>query len=153
MSLADSSPGALGLDGVDGDLPDNGTTTDPLATIGNLTPIFSPTLDNLLPSGNGMDENDLDLGSDGFLLSPTLGGLIPASPSSTSSVDTSALGIFGGLANSLLGSFVTGPANAATAEQEALAKAQLTSAISSQWFGYLLIGLVIFLVFGFIEKK
>ena len=58
-----------------------------------------------------------------------------------------------GIGSSLVGAFVTNPANATTAEGQQLATAQIQTAETSQIFSYLLLGLGIFLVFGLISKR
>jgi hypothetical protein len=134
-----------------------------------LVPSFTPqltTLENQLPMDDPISENNGD--SDSLLnltlpsLDQTQSSLSPTLSTSSSSDFATTLetalpsnisSFLGNTANSLLNAFVTGPQNAQTQEQQALTGASITSALSSQIFGYLLIGLVIFLIFGFLEKE
>jgi hypothetical protein len=59
----------------------------------------------------------------------------------------------GSIGSGLISAFVTNPQNATTAEGQSLANAEISNLTTSNLFSYLLIGLVIFLVFQFLERK
>jgi hypothetical protein len=154
-SILDDSPGALAAAGDAGlgDLPQDGP-------IENLQADFSPTLTNLLPNDpapsiitNSQPMDDLT----GVGFSPSSlsdAGFGSTDGASDISGFPDALGTeLSGVANQLLGAFVTNPANAQTQASLNAANAEIGLAQSSQLFGYLLIGLVIFLVFSLIERK
>lgn len=158
-------PGEYAASNGDGELPQDN------ATISNLTPSFTPNLDNLLPPLQTPMSSSSGYGSlSGYIgsaISEDAAGNVTNSgsgsygslfggTSSGSLFGNSSSSLFSGLAtagNSLLSAFVTTPQNAQTLESEELAKAQINSAVSGQYFGYILIGLGIFLVFTLIEKE
>jgi hypothetical protein len=109
---------------------------------------FQPSLDNLIP--NTMEE---DNGDSGAVLGALEGDATGTSDAFSASPGTSLLGTLEGLGTSAFQAFVTNPQNAQTAEQQQLQSAQVTSALSSQYFGYILIALVIWLIFSAVEKK
>lgn len=154
-SILDDSPGALAAAGDAGlgDLPQDGS-------IENLQANFSPTLTNLesqLPASiitNAPPMDDLT-GATDFLQSAA-GQSAVASDLSTSGISGFPDALFselGGLATSAFGAFVTNPQNAQTQASLNAANAEISLAKSSQLFGYLLIGFVIFIVFNLLEKK
>jgi hypothetical protein len=137
-------PGAMASDG---QLPQDGGDSE--SDIPNLTPTFST-----LQLPGTMDDTSSDSSSDSS--DSSLTGL-PATTSSdpgisNNALDTSLLGFGESAANSLLGAFVTNPANAATAEGVANNTAANALTSSGQLFSYLLIGVVLFLIWGAVEK-
>jgi hypothetical protein len=129
-------PGVLASDG---QLPqDTGASSE--------APTFLVTSPTISPLPASMDDSTSDLGDS------ALTGL-PSTDSSSNQLDTSLLGFGESIGNSLLSAFVTGPQNAATAEGVADNNAALSLSSTSAIFGYLVIGLVIFLIFSAVEKK
>ena len=158
-------PGAFaGQSDGDGSLPQDQDILPPEV----LSPSFNPVLSNLenqLPSAmedDGSDDsllqlnlpsaNEVDNSLQGATESGISTSLDPLVPSSLSFPST-LTNFLENSGSSLLSAFVTTPQNVKTAEGAALDAGSISSALSSQIFGYLLIGLVIFLVFQFAEKK
>lgn len=138
---------------LNGPLPDPGTSD-----LENLTASFNPqpavtfppttmNLGSLLGDAATSGSTDFGWGAN-----PLTGVGLSSAPS-PSTLGGSLLGFFEGTSTNLLNAFVTNPQNAQTAEQQQIASAQVTSALSSQWFGYLIIGLVLFLVVGSIRRN
>lgn len=132
-------PGALGqLPQLPDDSPE---------PIGNLVPTFNPTAVNLnsLPT---MDDGPTldDLYNEGQLTDSTDTGFSLGSLQSFLQQGSS----------SLLGAFVTNPANAATQEQQATTSASLEASLSqlqtSQVFSYLFVGAIIFLIYNVVSS-
>jgi hypothetical protein len=132
--------------------------------VANLDPSYGTgTIANLLPAlpadytpTSSMDDSSLT----DFIQAEEDGDVSSTGTSSNfgssfnlGSIGTTLASALGTGANSLLSAFVTNPANAQTAEAQALENAGIQQAQSSNLFSYLIIGLVIFLVFGFIERK
>lgn len=148
---------SIGIDPTDGQLPQDG--------IENLQANFSPTigLENLLPPADSpqllslppMDdtaglfenmqtpafENQVasDLNNNAFGGSPDIGFDIGSALS--------------GLAGSAFGAFVTTPQNAQTQENQALANAQIQSALTGQVFQYIFIFGLVFLGFSLFKRE
>lgn len=115
--------------------------------IPNLVADYSPSLADLLPDASTpispiMDDSNDD--NDSAYTGTTGSSSLSLQPL------VNDLGTIGG---SLVNAFVTAPANATTAEGLATSNFDISTAESSQLFTYLIIGLVIFLVFGFLDKK
>lgn len=149
MSLLDGPGTGFGDENGDGSLPDD---SSPLA---NLSANFNPSLDNLLPSDTASSSmpdslaSFFDNGGDGAYPGAT-----------TATIANSASGYSGSLTNflgnagtSLLNAFVVNPQNEATAASAATTQAELSAYSTSQIFSYLLIGVVIFAIFGALGKK
>jgi hypothetical protein len=148
-------PGTWATTDYSGALPvESESSMDVGSTIPNLTNTFSPVLS--LPATT-MSTSASGTYS-GYTSASAYTGLPAGSAGTTTSsgtnaLDTSLLNFGEGAANSLVGAFVVNPQNAAT--QEGLANTSATNALtaSSQLFSYLLLGLAIFLIFSFAEKK
>lgn len=132
-----SDPGAMAAD-YSGALPQDYESSQ-LPDLENLSPTF-PTLS--LPAST-MDTSS-DQGD----------SIFTGIPSVSSGLDLS--GLFGVLSSDLnqgFQAFVINPQNAATNEGVANNNAQNSLMASSNLFSYLLIGLGLFLVFGFLTRK
>lgn len=148
--LVGDYPGALSSPStqVDGDLP-------------NLTPSFAPQVTDLLTSTPSTSSLPV-------LTSSPMQPLTDSASSGLTdlgSINANGLVTFGeGIGSSLLGAFVTNPANAATqvgvlnsqaaiAQNAALTNAAISTQQTSQIFTYLIFGLVGFLIFSLLEKR
>lgn len=152
--------------------------TLPQDDIGNLQADFTPSLDNLLTgdnnagpsianealqnSGSPMDDIDTtdlaglvagDLGSDGSVNSANdLFGSLGSDGLSSLNLNPLVTGL-SNIGQGLASAFLVNPQNAQTQEQENLANAQVSSLLSSQLFGYLLIGAVLFIVYSLFSRE
>lgn len=144
---------------------DNGADAGTVPDVENLVPDYpGGTISNELPSLPATNMDDLlglgdpsDPGSLAAFVDAEENGDVSSSPASglASTFNLSGTGLLndlGSIGQSLSNAFLTNPQNAATAEAQALANAQISSLTSSNLFSYLLIGLVIWLVFGLFEK-
>lgn len=143
-------PGDIAAGGSADTLPlDAGAVDNP-----NLS--FQPSLDNLLPTNSMPDSllSSIENQNSTGLLSQAAGGVGNALDTTSADPLTSSLLGFGeNLGTSLANAFLINPQNAATAEGQATASAGITSILSSQYFGYALIILVVLGVIGFFDKK
>jgi hypothetical protein len=116
--------------------------------LANLEPTFQPTAVTL-PATLMDDYSDSSLTGVPAASTPSSfasGGL--------GSLDTSGLLTFGeNAATGLLNAFVITPQNVSTAEGAASTAASLSSAATGTIFSWLFLGLIVYLIFGFVERK